>query len=163
MRIKAHRTVRRRGPDLAFAIDVHGDRAAERRHVSRCLVDGDGVGGGVEFAQTAAAGIDVEPEVAIVVPHQAVSGGGVTRGVGRSDVFHRAGFGVHLADGHAAVRVVGGEVDVAIEAQSAIVRYLADFGSCAERPVSAVIGVVLSADTRVRIEWQVIERPHRTR
>ena len=83
LRIEAHDAVRRRGPDLALAVDVHGHGAAERRHGLRRLVDGDLLGLDVELAEAAAARIDVEPEVAFGVAGEAVRGRGACRPRGR--------------------------------------------------------------------------------
>ena len=162
-RIKAHGAVGCGGPDFALAVDIHGDRAPERRHIWRCLIDSDFFSGHFELAQAATAGVDVEPEVAVFVAHQTMRSGGVARGIRGFDVFHFAGFGVHLADGHVFVRIVGGEINIAVESQAAIVRHLADFGGGAERPVGAVVRIHFGADAGDRAQRQVIKRPHHAR
>src|SRR5207249_526477 len=77
LRVEAQHAVGRRGPDHALAVDVHGYGAAERRHVLGRLVDRDFLGGDIELAEAAAAGVDVEPEVAVGVARDAVGIGGI--------------------------------------------------------------------------------------
>ena len=151
-RIEAHGAAGRRRPDHALAVHVYGDCPAHRSHAFGRLVDRDLLGRGVELAERAAARVDVEPEVARAVARKPVRSGGEALGRIGLQVLDRACHRVDLADRHAAVGVIAGEVDGAVEAERTVVRQLTHFRSGAERPVGAVVRVVPGADARIGIE-----------
>ena len=163
LRIELQHAIRRRGPDLALAVDVERHGAAERRHVLRRLVDGDLLGLRIELAEAAAARIDVEPEIALPVAREPVGIGGAAVGAVDLEEFHLAGLGVDASDRDVLVGRVRGEPDVAVEIHAAVMGHEAELGGRAERPVRAVIDGGRGADAGVGIERNVIERPHRAR
>src|SRR5439155_24520426 len=116
-RSDAHGAAGRRRPDHALAVHVYGDCAAHRSRAFGRLVDRDLVGRSVELAERAAARVAVEPEVASTVARKPVRGGGEAIDRIGLQVLDRARPGIDLADRHAAVGIVAGEVDRAVEAE----------------------------------------------
>ena len=159
--VEAHGAVRRRGPDLALAVDIDRDRAAERRHVGRGHVDVDLLGLGIELAQAAAAGIDVEPEIALLVARQPMGVGREPVVAGHLEQLDLAGLGVDAADRGEAIGIVRREPEIAVEIHAAVMGDEADLGGRPHGPVGAVVGLVLGADAGLRHERQVVELPHR--
>src|SRR6185369_12159260 len=118
--VEAHGAVRRRCPDLALAVHVERHRPAEWRHAGRRHVYIDLLGLGIEPAQTAAAGIDVKPENALLIAHQTVSVSRKAVVAVDLEQLHCAGLAVHLADGDLTIGIVGGEPEIAIEIHAAV-------------------------------------------
>src|SRR5262249_19649246 len=132
-RVESNDAIRRRSPDLALAVDIEGNRAAEWRHGLRRLVNADLLGLHVELAEAAAAGIDVEPQIAIAVAGEAVCRGGELAVLALDlEVLHFPGLAVDLADGHPRIRVVDGVIEIAVETHGPVMGKLAELGRGAQ-------------------------------
>src|SRR5262249_16734359 len=57
--------------------------------------------------------------------------------------------------------VVDGVIEIAVEAHAAVMRELADLRGRSERPIGAVVVVVLGPDAGVGVEREIVERPRR--
>ena len=127
------------------------------------MIDVDLLGLGIEPAEAAPAGIDVEPEDALLIAHQPV-------GIGRKAVvavdleqLHRAGLAVHPADGDLAVGIVRGEPEIAVEIHAAVMGDEPELGRRSQGPVGPVIGLVGGSDPALGDHGKIVELPHHAR